>query len=64
MVAVVASGIGGYYMLLQIEEAKNLPEPISAENIFNDEYPSKPVVMNRLNNTKHNGGLQKDMDDV
>ena len=30
LVAVVASGIGGYYMLLQeIEEAKNLPEPPS-----------------------------------
>ena len=32
LVAVIASGIGGYYMLLQeIEEAKNLPEPPSIE---------------------------------
>ena len=38
LVAVVASGIGGYYMLLQeIEEAKNLPEPPSIESIFGDE---------------------------
>ena len=37
LVAVVASGIGGYYMLLQeIEEAKNLPEPPSIESIFGD----------------------------
>ena len=40
---VIASGVGGYYMLLQeIEEAKNLPEPPSIESIFGDEYPSKP----------------------
>ena len=41
LVMVIASGIGGYYMLLQeIEEAKQLPEPVSVENIFGDEYPS------------------------
>ena len=35
LIAVIASGIGGYYMLLQeIEEAKNLPEPPSIESIF------------------------------
>ena len=40
LVALVASGIGGYYMLLQeIEEAKQLPEPPSIESIFGDEYP-------------------------
>ena len=69
LVAVVASGIGGYYMLLQeIEEAKNLPEPISVENIFNDEYPSKPGGHNWPRSFEQYktqvGGLQKDMDDV
>ena len=68
LVAVVASGIGGYYMLLQeIEEAKNLPEPISVENIFNDEYPSKPGGHNWPRSFEQYktqvGGLQKDMDD-
>ena len=54
LVALLASGIGGYYMLLQeIEEAKQLPEPPSIESIFGDEYPSKP-----------DGRLQKDMGDV
>ena len=49
LVAVVASGIGGYYMLLQeIEEAKELPEPPSIEYIFGDEYPSKPDGHNWL----------------
>ena len=43
LIALIASGIVGYYMLLQeIEEAKNLPEPPSIEFIFGDEYPSKP----------------------
>ena len=69
LVAVVASGIGGYYMLLQeIEEAKQLPEPISVENIFNDEYPSKPGGHNWPRSFEQYktqvGGLQKDMDDV
>ena len=69
LVAVVASGIGGYYMLLQeIEEAKSLPEPISVENIFNDEYPSKPGGHNWPRSFEQYktqvGGLQKDMDDV
>ena len=36
------SGIGGYYMLLQEIDIKNLPEPPSIESIFGDEYPSKP----------------------
>jgi len=69
LVAVVASGIGGYYMLLQeIELAKELPEPISVENIFNDEYPSKPGGHNWPRSFEQYktqvGGLQKDMDDV
>ena len=69
LVAVIASGIGGYYMLLQeIEEAKQLPEPISVENIFNDEYPSKPGGHNWPRSFEQYktqvGGLQKDMDDV
>jgi len=69
LVALVASGIGGYYMLLQeIEEAKNLPEPPSIESIFGDEYPSKPDGHNWPRSYEQYktqvGGLQKDMDDV
>ena len=69
LVAVVASGIGGYYMLLQeIEEAKQLPEPPSIESIFGDEYPSKPDGHNWPRSYEQYktqvGGLQKDMDDV
>ena len=69
LVAVVASGIGGYYMLLQeIEEAKNLPEPPSIESIFGDEYPSKPDGHNWPRSYEQYktqvGGLQKDMGDV
>ena len=69
LVALVASGIGGYYMLLQeIEEAKNLPEPPSIESIFGDEYPSKPDGHNwpRSYEQYKNqvGGLQEDMDAV
>ena len=69
LVAVIASGIGGYYMLLQeIEEAKNVPEPPSIESIFGDEYPSKPDGHNWPRSYEQYktqvGGLQKDMDDV
>ena len=69
LVAVIASGIGGYYMLLQeIEEAKNLPEPPSIESIFGDEYPSKPDGHNWPRSYEQYktqvGGLQKDMEDV
>ena len=69
LVALVASGIGGYYMLLQeIEEAKQLPEPPSIETIFGDEYPSKPDGHNWPRSYEQYktqvGGLQKDMDDV
>ena len=69
LVALVASGIGGYYMLLQeIEEAKQLPEPPSIESIFGDEYPSKPDGHNWPRSYEQYkaqvGGLQKDMDDV
>ena len=39
LVMVIASGVGGYYMLLQeIEEAKELPK-IDIEAIYKDEYP-------------------------
>ena len=69
LVALVASGIGGYYMLLQeIEEAKQLPEPPSIESIFGDEYPSRPDGHNWPRSYEQYktqvGGLQKDMDDV
>jgi len=69
LVALVASGIGGYYMLLQeIEEAKNLPEPPSIESIFGDEYPSKPDGHNWPRSYEQYksqvGGLQEDMDAV
>ena len=69
LVALLASGIGGYYMLLQeIEEAKNFPEPPSIESIFGDEYPSKPDGHNWPRSYEQYktqvGGLQKDMDDV
>ena len=69
LVMVIASGVGGYYMLLQeIEEAKNLPEPPSIESIFGDEYPSKPDGHNWPRSYEQYktqvGGLQKDMDDV
>ena len=69
LVMVIASGIGGYYMLLQeIEEAKNLPEPPSIESIFGDEYPSKPDGHNWPRSYEQYksqvGGLQQDMDAV
>ena len=69
LVALLASGIGGYYMLLQeIEEAKQLPEPPSIESIFGDEYPSKPDGHNWPRSYEQYktqvGGLQKDMDEV
>ena len=69
LVALLASGIGGYYMLLQeIEEAKQLPEPPSIESIFGDEYPSKPDGHNWPRSYEQYktqvGGLQKDMGDV
>ena len=69
LVALLASGIGGYYMLLQeIEEAKQFPEPPSIESIFGDEYPSKPDGHNWPRSYEQYktqvGGLQKDMDEV
>ena len=68
LIALISSGVGGYYMLLQeIEEAKNLPE-INIEEIFTDEYPSKPDGHNwpRSYEQYKNqvGGLQEDMDAV
>jgi len=69
LVAIISSGVGGYYMLLQeIEEAKNLPEPPSIESIFGDEYPSKPDGHNWPRSYEQYksqvGGLQEDMDVV
>ena len=68
LVSLISAGVGGYYMLLQeIEEAKNLPE-INIEEIFTDEYPSKPDGHNwpRSYEQYKNqvGGLQEDMDAV
>ena len=68
LIALISSGVGGYYMLLQeIEEAKTLPE-INIEEIFTDEYPSKPDGHNwpRSYEQYKNqvGGLQEDMDAV
>ena len=69
LVSVIAAGVGGYYMLLQeIELAKELPEPVSVENIFGDEYPSKPDGHNWPRSYEQYksqvGGLQQDMDAV
>ncbi len=66
LVALISSGVGGYYMLLQeIEEAKELPK-INIEEIFTDEYPSKPEGHNwprSFEQYKNQvGGLQDDMD--
>ena len=52
----------------EIELAKQLPEPVSVENIFGDEYPSKPDGHNWPRSYEQYktqvGGLQKDMEDV
>ena len=69
LVGIISAGVGGYYMLLsEIELAKQLPEPVSVENIFGDEYPSKPDWHNWPRSYEQYktqvGGLQKDMDDV
>ena len=68
LVSLISAGVGGYYMLLsEIEEAKQLPE-INIEEIFGDEYPSKPDGHNwpRSYEQYKNqvGGLQEDMDAV
>ena len=68
LIALISSGVGGYYMLLQeIEEAKELPK-IDIESIFGDEYPSKPDGHNwpRSYEQYKNqvGGIQEDMDAV
>ena len=69
LATVIAGGVGGYYMLLsEIEEAKQLPEPPSIEQIFSDEYPSKPEGHNWPRSYEQYktqvGQLQEDMDDV
>lgn len=68
LITLISTAVGGYYMLLQeIEEAKQLPK-INVENIFSDEYPSKPDGHNwpRSYEQYKNqvGGLQEDMDAV
>ena len=68
LVSLIATAVGGYYMLLsEIEEAKELPV-INIEKIFTDEYPSKPDGHNwpRSYEQYKNqvGGLQEDMDMV
>ena len=68
LVMVIASGVGGYYMLLQeIEEAKELPR-IDIEAIYKDEYPSRPEGHNwprsKEQYNQQVGDLQSDMDDV
>jgi hypothetical protein len=65
---VIASGVGGYYMLLQeIQEAKELPK-INIEEIYKDEYPSRPEGHNwprsKEQYNQQVGDLQDDMDDV
>ena len=64
----ISAGVGGYYMLLQeIEEAKQLPA-INVEEIFSDEYPSKPEGHNWPRSYEQYktqvGQLQEDMDEV
>ena len=68
LVMVIASGVGGYYMLLQeIQEAKELPK-INIEEIYKDEYPSRPEGHNwprsKEQYNQQVGDLQDDMDDV
>jgi len=68
LVMVIASGVGGYYMLLQeIEEAKELPR-IDIEAIYKDEYPSRPEGHNwprsKEQYNQQVGDLQDDMDTV
>lgn len=68
LISLIATAVGGYYMLLsEIEEAKELPV-INIEKIFTDEYPSKPDGHNwpRSYEQYKNqvGGLQEDMDMV
>ena len=65
---VIASGVGGYYMLLQeIQEAKELPK-IDIEAIYKDEYPSRPEGHNwprsKEQYNQQVGDLQDDVDDV
>ena len=68
LVMVIASGVGGYYMLLQeIQEAKELPK-INIEEIYKDEYPSRPEGHNwprsKEQYNQQVGDLQDDVDDV
>ena len=69
LVAVISSGIGGYYMLVQeIELAKELPKPLPIEEIYSEEYPSRPDGHNWPSSKEQYkqqvGSLQEDVDDV
>ena len=69
LVAVISSGIGGYYMLVQeIELAKQLPEPLPIEEIYSEEYPTRPGGQNRPSSKKQYkqqvGQLGRDMDEL
>ena len=69
LVAVISSGIGGYYMLVQeIELAKQLPEPLPIEEIYSEEYPSRPDGHNWPSSKEQYkqqvGQLGRDMDEL
>ena len=69
LVAVISSGIGGYYMLVQeIELAKQLPEPLPIEEIYSEEYPSRPGGHNWPSSKEQYkqqvGQLGRDMDEL
>ena len=69
LVAVISSGIGGYYMLVQeIELAKELPKPLPIENIYAEEYPSRPDGHNWPSSKEQYktqvGQLGRDMDEL
>ena len=65
----IASLVGMYYMLLgEIELAKQLPEPLPMEDIYSEEYPSRPDGHNWPSSKEQYkqqvGSLQEDVDDV
>lgn len=62
----IATLVGFYYMMMgEIQEAKELP---SLENLYSNEYPSKPEGYNWPRSYEQYkdqvGSLQEDMDDV
>jgi regulator of replication initiation timing len=65
----IASLVGMYYMLLgEIELAKELPKPLPIEDIYSEEYPSRPDGHNWPSSKEQYkqqvGSLQEDVDDV